>query len=274
MRIHEGNYADCIRPKNIRDSGSGNLIVGSILAVLYVLLATTVVLAQTGGQSGGGSAAAGPSGSNLSGVWMWAAGRGEGGRNRFSMTDPPMQPAALAKYKANRAGTSDRDAPGLEKMDPSTYCFPSGVPRNMLGSRYPFEIVQNPKRNSNRILILVEADNAVRQIWMDGREHPTGWPFGWMGHSTGKWEQDTLVVETVSRNDRTWLDFAGSPHSDALRIVERMRRLDHSTLEIEFLFEDPNVFTKPWGTRRLYQLRPDSQIAENVACEEHLKIGN
>lgn len=264
------NHIDLKARRNFRGR---NRVVGSILMVSVVLVAAPIILAQTGAQPGAGTTPAAASKPDLSGVWTWAAGKGEGGRNRFSMMEPPLQPWAVEKYKANRAGTKDPEEPGLEKTDPSTYCFPSGVPRNMMGSLYPFEIVQNPKQNSNRVLILVEADNMVRQIWMDGREHPKGWPFGWLGHSTGKWEGDTLVVDTVCRNGKTWVEIGGTPNSDALHIVERMRLIDSDTLEIEFLFEDPKAFTKPWGAKRLYRRRTDLELAENIACEAHLKMG-
>ncbi len=105
---------------------------------------------------------------------------------------------------------------------------------------------------------------------MDGREHPENWPFGWMGHSIGRWDGDTLVVDTVGLNDRTWLDRAGTPHSDQLHVVERFRRVNPDTLEIEFLFDDPKAFTKPWGAKIVY--RPDQEILEHVICEEHLQM--
>ena len=113
----------------------------------------------------------------------------------------------------------------------------------------------------------------VRRIYMDGREHPEGWPFGWMGHSIGNWDGDTLVVDTVGLNDRTWMDRGGTPHSDALHVVERFRRVAHDTLEIDFLFDDPKAFTKPWGAKKVYRLRPDWEVLEDIACEEYLDIG-
>ena len=94
-----------------------------------------------------------------------------------------------------------------------------------------------------------------------------------MGHSIGKYEGDTLVVDTVGLNDRTWIDAGGTPHSDALHVVERFRRIRPDTLEIEFLFEDPKAFTRPWGAKKLYQLRPEMDVLEQIACEEYLQIG-
>ena len=94
--------------------------------------------------------------------------------------------------------------------------------------------------------MLFENNHWVRQIWMDGRAHPTDRAPNWMGHSIGKWDGDTLVVDLVGLNDLTWLDASGRPHSDALHVVERYRRIGHDTLEIELTFDDPKAYTKPW----------------------------
>ena len=131
-----------------------------------------------------------------------------------------------------------------------------------------FEIVQSP----SVVYILHEFGRGIRRIYMDGREHPAGWPFGWMGLSTGKWEGDTLVVDTVGLHGypRMWLDVAGTPHSDQLHIVERFRRMDPEHLEVEFLFEDPEAFTRPWGVKKV--ARAFAEILEHVCNEENLEI--
>jgi hypothetical protein len=244
--------------------------LGVILAVAVVLAVSPGTLAQTAAQSGAAKAQAAAPKADLSGVWEWAGEtKGGGSRRRFSMEDAPLQPWALEIYKANRKGLTDPRAPGLDELDPTTYCFPPGPTRAVLGSPAPFEILQLP----NRLVILDEVSNGVRQIFLDGRGHPEGWPFGWMGHSIGKWDGETLLADTVALNDKTWLDIAGTPHSDVLHLVERIRRVNHDTLEIEFLFDDPKAFTKPWGTKRLYQLKPDWNILERITCEEFLKLG-
>ncbi|MCZ6750802.1 MAG: hypothetical protein O7E51_03120 [Acidobacteria bacterium] len=247
-----------------------NHFMGSILAVAAALAVAPLLLAQTAQQSGAGMARTAAPKADLSGVWLWASeNEGGGSRRRFSLEEPPLQPWAMEIYKTNRAGLTDPRASGLDVLDPFNYCMPPGVPRNMLGSTSPFEIIQLP----NRVVILDEMSNATRQIFLDGREHPEGWPFGWMGHSIGKWDGDTLVVDTVGRYDKTWLDHVGTPHSDALHVVERFRLVDRDTLEVEFLFDDPKAFTKPWGAKRLYQLRPDLEIVEKVMCEQYFEIG-
>ena len=80
-------------------------------------------------------------------------------------------------------------------------------------------------------------------------------------------------METVSLREETWLDRVGTPHSDALRIVERFRRLNRNTLEVEFRFEDPKAFTKPWGGKKVYTLQTTTEMTEYVLCEEHLEMG-
>jgi len=110
----------------------------------------------------------------------------------------------------------------------------------------PFEIYQHPKV----VLLLFESDHWVRRIHTDGRGHPDGYPVSWMGHSIGKWDGDTLVVDTVNIDSRTWLDGLGHPKSDALRVEERIRRPNQSTLEIDFLFDDPKTYTRPGLERK------------------------
>lgn len=231
------------------------------------LVLSPVLFSQTPAPRGNTEAAALPRTSegkpDLSGVWASARGGGRGGR--FTMEDPPLQPWAREMFLRNREGI-DPDETGRDDRDPMTFCFPLGPTRNMLLRQ--FKLYQLP----DEILLLFEWDNAVRRIFLDGRAHPPNWPFGWMGHSTGKWDGDTLAVDTVGLNDQTWLDRAGTPHSDALHVVERLRRVDQNTLEIEFWFEDPKAFTRPWGVKRTYRTSPELEVLEHVACEENLKI--
>ena len=91
-----------------------------------------------------------------------------------------------------------------------------------------------------------------------------------MGHSIGKWDGDTLVVDTVGLNDKTWLDGLGHPHSDALHLVERIRRVDHATLQFDLTFDDPKAYTKPWMGKQVFKLRPGWEIPEHIICEDHL----
>lgn len=180
-----------------------------------------------------------------------------------------MQPWAAEKYREAREGVEDVYESGKDEVDPGFSCFPSGMPRIFTGIR-PFEIHQLP----NVVLMLFESDHWVRRIHTDGRGHPDGYPVTWMGHSVGKWDGDTLVVDTVSIDSRSWLDGLGHPKSDALRVEERFRRPNHGTLEIAFRFDDPKAYTRPWTGKKTFQLmRPGYEVMEDVVCVEYLKIG-
>ena len=230
----------------------------SILTIVVVLAILLVILAQIPAGPGSGARGGSP---DLSGVW-----RAQGGNVRgFDLKEPPsLAPWAAEIYKANREGVEDPLESGADELDPSIYCLPDGMPRVYLVN-YPFEIVQTPAR----MYILFENTHLVRRIYMDGREMPEDYPPSFMGYSTGRWEEDTLVVETVALDDLSWLDRIGTPHSDALRIVERIRLVDQDTLEIDFLFDDPKAFTKSLEGKRVFQLQPDWEIMEhNGFCED------
>ena len=163
---------------------------------------------------------------------------------------------------------TDADPP--DKLDPLTFCYPAGVPRVMLlNLNTPMEVLQS----SQQVHILFERHPLARRIYL-GREHPVGFPDSYMGHSVGKWDGDTLVVDTVALQAATWLDGAGTPHSDALHVVERFRRVDAGNLEVEFLFDDPKAFTRPWGGKKYYRFTPEAEVLEYVPCEEHLSMGS
>ena len=205
---------------------------------------------------------------DLSGMWMQP--RGERLALRFRPEDPPLQPWALEIYKKNRNGVTDISRSGLNQMDPEHYCLPNGVPR-VFTSPSPFEIVQVPGRV---YMIFTSLQNPLaRYIYTDGQDHPEGYPTNFMGHSIGKWDGDTLVVDTIGLDETSWLDSAGTPHSDALRVLERLRRVDHDTLEIEFRFEDPKAFTMPWTAKKVYKLTPDWQYIPGFACGGPLQDG-
>jgi hypothetical protein len=105
--------------------------------------------------------------------------------------------------------------------------------------------------------------NSVRHIYTDGREHPKNPEAAWMGHSVGKWDGDTLVVDTVGLRDEAWLDTGGHEFSPELRVVERFRRLDNNTLEIERTLTDPIALAKPFVIRISLKSRPDQDLNEN-----------
>ena len=242
-----------------------NRLAGLILTVVMVLVIPPGMLAQSAEQSG-----AAPATPDLSGFWDRERRAGESvdpAFRRFSMEEPPLQPWAMEIFKANRGrvGLARPTLNGIDELDPVNNCFPAGVPRIML--LRVFQILHLP----DQVLMLFEYEHAVRRIYMDGREHPDGYPPGWMGHSIGRWDGDTLVVDTVALNDRTWIDRIGTPHSDALHVVERIQRPTDETLEIDFTFQDPKAFTRPWEGKKDYLLRPNLEMLEHVVCD-HLYV--
>jgi hypothetical protein len=140
----------------------------------------------------------------------------------------------------------------------------------MLDNRRLYELRQFP----DVVLILFDEDHLVRRIYMDGRGHPDGSLSTWMGHSIGKYEGDTLVVDTVGFNDKNWIDRQGHPHSDSLHLVERFRRVNQNSLEYEVTINDPKAYIKPW-TRKMVQdlLPPGFELLEGDLCDELLQIG-
>jgi hypothetical protein len=151
----------------------------------------------------------------------------------------------------------------LSKDDPEANCLPSGVPRV---APYPWRVVQTP----DRIFFLFEANiHSYRQILMN-RSHPKDMNPTWYGDSTGKWEGDTLVIDTVGFNDRFWFDFMGRPHTDQLHTVERFRRPDLGTLEEEVTVEDPEAYTKPFTLVARMPLMPNQELFEYI-CNENNK---
>lgn len=192
---------------------------------------------------------------DISGVWM---GR-ELSKTFKGDPLPPLQPAAEATYKATQA----KDHQDHLGTDPYLSCYPPGVPRILL-IPFPFEIIQT----GGRVLMLFEYDHFVRQIYTDGREHPKDLDPAWMGNSIGHWDGDTLIVDTIGFNDKTWLDMLGLPHSEALHVVERIRRVDHETLQDDIVLDDPKTFAKPWNVQKIFKLRPKWDIMEYI-CEDN-----
>jgi hypothetical protein len=178
----------------------------------------------------------------------------------FKPEEAPMRPAA-----ADVLGR----APGA---DATNGCLPLGIPLSGLVSE-PNKIVQSARM----IVILYESDGTHRQIYTDGRGLPreVAQP-SWLGYSVGRWEGDTLVVETAGFNDQTRLDIIGHPHSEALRIVERYRRRDFGHLDVEMTFDDAQMYTRPFTIKFTQDLLADSDIFEYVCNEnekDHTHIG-
>jgi hypothetical protein len=165
--------------------------------------------------------------------------------------DPSYQPWAKKIYDERKAN--------MGKDDPERVCLPNGAVRvNPL----PYKIVQRPET----IALLWEGNtHSYRRFFLDGRAHNLDIePESWTGQSIGKWDNDTLVVDTVGFNDKTWLDATGKPHSDAMHLTERYRRPDLGHLNVELTIEDTKALTKPYTFTRVFTLAPGWELQEYV----------
>jgi hypothetical protein len=170
--------------------------------------------------------------------------------------DLPMLPWAATLTAERRAGLHASDSPDAN-------CLPQGVPK-IYNTPDPFKIVQEPEL----IAVLYESFGQYRQIHLDGRALPSDPNPAWLGYSIGRWDGDTLVVTSTGFNGKTWLDNAGHPTTDALKVTERIRRPDIGHLEMEFTIDDPKAYTKPFTVKERMVLLPDYDLLEFV-CNEN-----
>lgn len=207
---------------------------------------------------------------DLSGVWRQNAPANARAYSGWAFTkdEPPMTPWAEAKYHEAKPTFGPKAVAVEESNSPDYNCLPPGVPY-IYFRPHPFEIIQG----TGRVIMYFEYDHFVREIFTDGRNHPENLDPSWMGHAVGHYEADTLVVDTVGFNDKTWLDRVGHPHSDELHLVERFRRLNKDTLQDDLTIEDPKAYTKPWTAQLIFQLKPEWEIGEFI-CEEMLYAGH
>jgi len=150
--------------------------------------------------------------------------------------------------------------------DPYGYCLPPGVPRIMY-ARGPFKIIQTP----TEIAMLFEtiAFQTFREVFTDGRPALTNPQPAWLGYAVGKWDGDTLVVQTSGFRDGGWLDtFKGHPNSDALKVTERYRRTSFGRMEALVTIDDPKAYARPWTAKVQFKLLPDTSLLE-IFCETH-----
>ena len=198
---------------------------------------------------------------DLSGVWQ------ADGQTYFFDLAAGLKPEDVVMLPWARTLQAEREA-NEHGDDPLARCLPHGVPRINTNGLFPFKIVQTP----TLVVILYEQLNLFRQVFLDGRTldrdpNPT-----WLGYSTGRWDGDTLVVDTRGFNEKTWLDTRkGRPASDALHVVERFRRPKYGDLEIVATIDDPKAYAKPWTTTAQHnRLRPDTDLLEFI-CSENEK---
>jgi hypothetical protein len=170
---------------------------------------------------------------------------------------PPYTPLGLETLSQTKPSNGARSTVAIESNDPVIAGDPQGIPREDLFELRTTQIFQTPVA----LYLLYQFGRVWRVIWLDGREVPKDAEPRWFGYSLGKWVDDyTLVVETTGLDERTWIDHAGRPHSDALRVEERFRRIDHDHLELSVTIDDPKMYTKPWVAlnKLVFNLEPQT----------------
>jgi len=198
---------------------------------------------------------------DLSGIW-------EPANNRYVQNiaadlkpeDVPYQPRAKALFDERKTGAHSKE-------DQPAHCLPQGVPR-INAAPAPWKLVQTP----GFMAIIYEAFNLWRQIFLDGRELAADATPSWLGYSTGKWQGDTLVVDTKGFNGKAWIDQLGRPSTDALHVIERFHRKDFGHLEIQITIDDPKAYTKPWTVTEPFRLLADGELMEAICNENNLDL--
>jgi hypothetical protein len=217
--------------------------------IFWLFTAMTLILASPADAKPRGRQSVSSGAPDISGVWFM---HGKLLPSLIPLDSVPFLPAGAERYKASKL-----------EVDPELHCFPSGVPR-VLVIPASFEIIPV----SGRVLIYYEYQHLLRQIHMNRATHPPDLIPTWMGDSIGKWEGDTLVVDTVGFVDKSRLDIAGLPHSDALHVVERIRRPSRDVLQVDITVDDPKMYSKPLTAQRIFDFKPGWEIGEWV-CEEN-----
>ena len=211
-------------------------------------------------------------GSTQRGSWEEAnGGSGVGGSGRtagapvvLSSNDRPAgrEPAPYQDWAAKKVLESFNRR-GID--DPTAQCRPGGLPRSVMLGLFPQQIIQTPKQ----IVVLYEYMNTFRVITMNST-HPDDLIPSYMGHSIGRWDGDTLVVDVTGFNDKTWLAGTGTFHSEAMHITERYTRVDKDRIDYQVTIEDPKVLTKPWTLKSSLMLREGTRLEEYICAENNI----
>ncbi len=172
---------------------------------------------------------------------------------------PPLQPWA-SDLLEKRIRLSQEGDPELLTL---TQCLP-GVPVMLLGGPYPIQILESP----GQITMLLEEQNHFRIVYLNA-VHPDDPDPTYLGHSIGRWENNTLIVDTIALTDRTPIDRVGTPHTEALHLIERYRRSGKDTLDVTITIDDPKTFTKPWDVTLVYRAAPAGIKMTEYICENN-----
>ena len=190
------------------------------------------------------------------------------GPRRRSRRSPGASPLK-SPYKEQHAEYLAKAAKG-SVADPVALCYPPGMPRMMV-MVYGMELLQTP----GQIAMTSEWQAASRRIWMNDKAHPDPEELDptYAGHSIGRWEGDTLVIDTVGIREDVPVDFLGLPHSGKLHVVERITQKSPGVLVNEITIEDPDAFVAPWKETMTYRFRPDLRLQEYTCLENNRNVG-
>jgi hypothetical protein len=151
--------------------------------------------------------------------------------------------------------------------DPHTYCMPPNFPRGWTLPQY-MKIVQTP----GLMVVLHEFNAAYREIYLDGRPLPDDPNPSWNGYSVGRWEGDTLVIETSGIRDDMWLDIQGSPVTESARVTERLKRVSFGIMQIEIAVDDPKAYTRPWSVTIEMAAQVDTSMLEEICLDDEQDV--
>jgi hypothetical protein len=165
----------------------------------------------------------------------------------------------------NEVGADNFKNYDVSKFDYTGHCLPFGLLRSINVGGYPIQIMQN----DNYLALLFEQNTWFNVVYMDGRPHPKDLDPTWFGHSIGKWNDDTLVIDTVGFNGKTRLDTIGHPHSDQMHVIQRLTPVDADHITYEVTVDDPKYYTKPWTNTRTFWRLPKGQELMEYSCEEN-----
>jgi hypothetical protein len=193
---------------------------------------------------------------DLTGIWSAVRTYSRDLGSQLVSGEIPYQPWARELAAARADGSQS-------VLDPPAACLPQGVPR-LGGAPAPWKLVQT----DDLIVLVYEAFNLWRQVFLDGRRLSTDVQPAWLGYSIGHWDDDTLVVETRGFNGKAWLDQVGNPSTEQLRTIERIRRIDYGHLEREVTIDDPGAYTRPWTVKQQFMLLPETELLEFI-CNEN-----
>jgi hypothetical protein len=228
------------------------------IAMVMAGSAVVPVVAQTAAKAESKAIPRMPDGHpDMQGVWQhpYVPDMTKDAANQKGAGELPYTPEGAANFKNY----------DVSKFDYTGHCLPFGLLRSMNVGGYPVQIMQNSKY----LTFLFEQNTWFHVVYMDGRGHPAKLEPTWFGNSIGRWDGDTLVVDTIGFNGLTRLDTIGHPHSDAMHVIQKFTYTDTDHLTYEVTIDDPKLYTRPWSnTRTFWRLKPGEELIE-YSCEEN-----